>query len=77
MSEVIFDHPVYPVIDHSRYAHSKWRWVDYIGGGSHALWHILITVAILFHRAGLPKLMAGPAGERCDALREMGWTPLA
>ena len=72
-SEMEFDHPDHPVVDHTRYAHSKWRWIDYIGGGSHAVWHIFIVVAILLHRAGMPGLMIGPAGERCHAPRELGW----
>src|SRR5258706_12684841 len=69
-SEIELDHPD---LDQTRHAHSKWRWIDYIGGGSHALWHILIVVAVLAHRAGMPGLMVGPAGERCHAPRELGW----
>ena len=69
--EIELDHPD---LDHTRHAYSKWRWIDYIGGGGHALWHIFIIVAILCHRSGLRGLMGGPAGERCHAPWELGWT---
>jgi len=73
-SEIEFDHPDRPVMDYAGHGRPKWRWIDYIGGGSHAVWHIFIVVAVLSHRAGMPGLMVGPAGERCHAPRELGWT---
>jgi len=33
-SEIELDHQD---PDHTRHAHSKWRWIDYIGGGGHAV----------------------------------------
>ncbi|KAJ6625748.1 hemolysin-III related-domain-containing protein [Mycena sp. CBHHK59/15] len=40
------------------------RWVDWVGGGSHAIWHVFIVLAMQQHGAGLRSLKTGP---RCDA----------
>jgi adiponectin receptor len=45
---------------------TKPRWTDWVGGGSHAIWHISIVVAILLHRRIIPELSKGVMGEICD-----------
>ena len=42
------------------------RWTDWIGGGSHAIWHVSIVAAILLHRSAIPAFSNGLGGERCD-----------
>lgn len=39
------------------------HWTDWLGGGSHAIWHLFIIAAILLHRIAIPELMPGVAGE--------------
>ncbi|KZT10763.1 putative G-protein coupled receptor [Laetiporus sulphureus 93-53] len=46
----------------SRWAHS--HVLDRFGGGSHAIWHIFIVVAISQHKAGMDELKRG-IGEAC------------
>jgi adiponectin receptor len=48
------------------HASTNGRWTDWIGGGSHAIWHVSIVVAILLHRRVIPKLSEGVMGEICD-----------
>jgi adiponectin receptor len=38
------------------------RWLDLMGGGSHAIWHMFIVLAIYQHKAGMPALKRGFAG---------------
>jgi len=45
---------------------TKSRWIDWIGGGSHAIWHVSIVAAILLHRNAIPELAKGIMGECCD-----------
>ena len=40
--------------------------VDYLGIGSHAIWHVSIVAAILLHRSMIPTLASGLGGECCD-----------
>lgn len=42
------------------------RWTDWIGGGSHAIWHVSIVAAIWLHRSAIPTLSKGLGGECCD-----------
>lgn len=42
------------------------RILDWIGGGSHAIWHVSIVVAILLHRRVIPVLAQGFMGNSCD-----------
>jgi adiponectin receptor len=42
------------------------RWTDWVGGGSHAIWHVFIIVAVLLHRNAIPTLTKGLGGECCD-----------
>lgn len=51
-------------LDRSPY--HKGRWTNWIGGGSHAIWHISIVVAIWLHRSAIPILSEGLCGEICD-----------
>jgi hypothetical protein len=38
----------------------KWsHWLDYIGGGSHAIWHAFIVLAISQHRAAIARMRNG------------------
>lgn len=41
----------------SRWEHS--RLLDWIGGGSHAIWHVFIVAAIAMHMGGMSQLKAG------------------
>lgn len=43
------------------------RWTDWLGGGSHAIWHALIVLAIYQHKWGMRTLRDGIAGESCLA----------
>lgn len=40
-------------------AHPRWRWLDHLGGGSHAIWHGFIVLAISQHRAAIADLRRG------------------
>ena len=42
--------------------HSVWSWIDTLGGGSHAVWHGFIVLAISQHRAALNSLENGVGG---------------
>lgn len=42
--------------------HSVWFWIDRLGGGSHAIWHGFIVLAISQHRAALDSLEEGIGG---------------
>lgn len=44
------------------------RWTDWLGGGSHAIWHLCIVVAIFQHRSGMRGLRGGVNGEGCVLL---------
>ncbi|EIN11606.1 HlyIII-domain-containing protein [Punctularia strigosozonata HHB-11173 SS5] len=39
--------------------HPRWRWLDWLGGGSHAIWHAFIVLAIAQHRAAIAGLKSG------------------
>ena len=39
-------------------------WLDWCGGGSHAIWHVFIVLAIRLHREGMEEMKAG-IGEAC------------
>ena len=39
-------------------------WLDWLGGGSHAIWHVFIVLAIRLHRLGMEDMKAG-IGETC------------
>jgi len=41
---------------------SIWSWIDKLGGGSHAIWHGFIVLAISQHRAALDLLEGGLGG---------------
>ncbi len=43
------------------------RWLDWLGGGSHAIWHVFIVLAIRLHREGMEDMKAG-MGEVCLAV---------
>ncbi len=48
---------------------SRWpsmRWLDFLGGGSHAIWHVCIVLAISFHKQGM-QLMRGGIGGACPS----------
>ncbi|KAI1795732.1 HlyIII-domain-containing protein [Ganoderma leucocontextum] len=40
------------------------RWLDWFGGGSHAIWHVFIVLAISLHKRGMEDMKAG-IGETC------------
>jgi adiponectin receptor len=35
------------------------HWLDYIGGGSHAIWHAFIVLAISQHKAAIGHMRKG------------------
>ncbi|KAK7692479.1 hypothetical protein QCA50_004104 [Cerrena zonata] len=37
----------------------KPHWLDWLGGGSHALWHICVVLGVAFHKAALQELKKG------------------
>ena len=41
----------------ARWSHS--HLLDYLGGGSHAIWHVCVVVAISLHRGGMYGLAQG------------------
>ncbi|KAL5524033.1 hypothetical protein ACEPAG_8206 [Sanghuangporus baumii] len=41
------------------------RWTDWIGGGSHAIWHAFIVLAIYQHKWGMREMKLGVDGEGC------------
>ncbi|KAL5507028.1 IZH3 [Sanghuangporus vaninii] len=41
------------------------RWTDWIGGGSHAIWHAFIVLAIYQHKWGMRDMKLGVDGEVC------------
>lgn len=43
------------------------RWLDWLGGGSHAIWHVCIVLAISLHKRGMGA-MEGGMGEKCAVL---------
>jgi adiponectin receptor len=51
---------------HQHHHWHKARWTNWIGGGSHAIWHISIVVAIWLHRSAITALSEGLSGEICD-----------
>ncbi|EJD03196.1 HlyIII-domain-containing protein [Fomitiporia mediterranea MF3/22] len=50
-----------------RFVYSKGiaHWTDWLGGGSHAIWHAFIVLAIYQHRWGMVEMRAGVDGEGC------------
>ncbi|THH33312.1 hypothetical protein EUX98_g875 [Antrodiella citrinella] len=38
---------------------SEHHWLDWVGGGSHAIWHVCVVVAISLHRGGMYRLAQG------------------
>jgi adiponectin receptor len=40
-------------------SHARWKWLDWLGGGSHAIWHAFIVLAISQHRAAIGGLKTG------------------
>jgi len=48
-----------------RYLASRWshsHLLDYLGGGSHAIWHVFIVLAISQHKSGMAELRNGIRG---------------
>ena len=41
------------------------RWTDWLGGGSHAIWHAFIVLAIYQHKWGMRAMKTGVAGGSC------------
>ena len=41
------------------------RWTDWLGGGSHAIWHAFIVLAIYQHKWGMRMLRDGVGGVSC------------
>ena len=41
------------------------RLTDWLGGGSHAIWHVFIVLGIYSHKWGMRELKAGVGGEIC------------
>ena len=41
------------------------RWTDWIGGGSHAIWHAFIVLAIYQHKWSMRDMRLGVGGEGC------------
>lgn len=41
------------------------RLTDWLGGGSHAIWHAFIVLAIYQHKWGMREMKAGVGGEGC------------
>ena len=56
-----------PVLPHPHYE-QKTHWIDYLGGGSHAIWHLFIVLAMYQHRTGMRDLRGGVDGLGCLAL---------
>ncbi|KAI0645744.1 HlyIII-domain-containing protein [Trametes meyenii] len=42
----------------------SFHWLDWLGGGSHAIWHVCIVLAISLHKQGMEAMKAG-VGPRC------------
>ncbi|KZT43459.1 hypothetical protein SISSUDRAFT_1124609, partial [Sistotremastrum suecicum HHB10207 ss-3] len=42
------------------------KWTDWIGGGSHTIWHCFIISGIQLHRRGMANLRSGIGGESCE-----------
>ncbi|KAI0744151.1 HlyIII-domain-containing protein [Daedaleopsis nitida] len=42
------------------------HWLDWLGGGSHAIWHVCIVLAISLHKQGMEVMKSG-IGEACVA----------
>lgn len=42
------------------------RWLDWLGGGSHAIWHVCIVFAISLHKQGM-EVMKNGIGDACRA----------
>ncbi|KAI8992976.1 HlyIII-domain-containing protein [Trametes punicea] len=42
------------------------HWLDWLGGGSHAIWHVCIVLAISFHKQGMEFMKSG-IGQACAA----------
>ncbi|OBZ70865.1 Uncharacterized protein C30D11.11 [Grifola frondosa] len=52
------------------YLATRWptvHWLDWLGGGSHAIWHVFIVLAISQHKSGMAQMKSG-IGEMCLAL---------
>ncbi|KAL5528181.1 IZH3 [Sanghuangporus sanghuang] len=47
------------------YSERMARWTDWIGGGSHAIWHAFIALAIYQHKWGMREMKLGVDGEAC------------
>jgi adiponectin receptor len=43
------------------------HWTDWLGGGSHAIWHAFIVLAIYQHKSGMRELRMGVDGSSCLA----------
>jgi len=41
------------------------EWTDWLGGGSHAIWHAFIVLAIYQHKRGMREMRGGVSGEGC------------
>ena len=39
------------------------RWLDWLGGGSHAIWHVCIVLAISLHKQGMEVMKRGIGAE--------------
>lgn len=37
------------------------HWLDWLGGGSHAIWHVCIVLGMSLHRAAMEQMKDGPA----------------
>ena len=42
------------------------HWLDWLGGGSHAIWHVCIVLAISLHKQGMEVMKEG-IGQTCPA----------
>ncbi len=38
------------------------HWLDWLGGGSHAIWHVCIVAAISLHKQGMGAMKSGIGG---------------
>ena len=41
------------------------RWLDWLGGGSHAIWHVFIVLAISLHKRGMVAMKEGIGAGVC------------
>jgi adiponectin receptor len=49
-----------------RYLSKHHKWMDWLGGGSHAIWHGFIVLAISQHRTAMSAFKQGIEGTMVD-----------